>query len=152
MLDFFAKLLRRSDSSKDQAKERLRLVLVHDRASLSPGLLESLKEDLMEVLERYLEVDEPGLDVTLDHDDDSVALVANIPVRRVKRRKGPAGSSAPPAAAEEADPPAADADAAVQKSAEDSGSGGGSSAEQQNRSVKTGPAGKPHQGKDKKGR
>ncbi len=87
MLDFFAKLLRGSDNSKDQAKERLRLVLVHDRASLSPGLLESLKEDLIEVLSKYMEIDEPGLEVNFDKSDDAVALVANIPVKNVKRKK-----------------------------------------------------------------
>ncbi len=87
MFDFFAKLLRGSDNSKDQAKERLRLVLVHDRASLSPGLLESLKEDLIEVLSKYMEIDEPGLEVDFDKNDDAVALVANIPVKNVKRNK-----------------------------------------------------------------
>ncbi len=85
MLDFIMKLFRGSDNSKDQAKERLRLVLVHDRASLSPGLLESLRGDLIEVLSKYMEIDEPGLEVDFDRSEDAVALVANIPVKRVKR-------------------------------------------------------------------
>jgi len=85
VLDFIMKLFRGSDNSKDQAKERLRLVLVHDRASLSPGLLESLRGDLIEVLSKYMEIDEPGLEVDFDRSEDAVALVANIPVKRVKR-------------------------------------------------------------------
>lgn len=87
MLEFFSKFFRGPDNSKEQAKERLRLVLVHDRASLSPGLLESLKGDLIDVLSKYMEIDEPGLEVNLDKSDDSVALVANIPVKNVKRKQ-----------------------------------------------------------------
>ncbi len=86
MLDFFGRIFGNSDNSKDKAKERLRLVLVHDRASLSPGLLEALKGDLIQVLNKYMDIDEANLEVNLDESDDSVALVANIPVRQVKRR------------------------------------------------------------------
>ena len=85
MFEFLSRLFGGSDGSKKQAKERLRLVLVHDRASLSPGLLEALKEDLIQVITKYLEIDEEGLEVNLDKSDDSVALIANIPVKNVKR-------------------------------------------------------------------
>lgn len=85
MLEFLGRLLGTSDGSKTKAKERLRLVLVHDRSSLSPGLLESLKEELIQVISKYMEIDETGLEVNLDSSDDSVALVANIPVKNVKR-------------------------------------------------------------------
>lgn len=67
------------------AKERLRLVLVQDRAMLSPGLLDSLKEDLIEVISKYMELDVTGLEVNLESQDQSVALVASIPVKNVKR-------------------------------------------------------------------
>ncbi len=86
MLEWLARLLGSSDSSKDRAKERLRLVLVQDRALLSPGLLDKLKEDIVEVLSKYMEIDEQALEVNLDNSDESVALVANIPVKSVKRR------------------------------------------------------------------
>ncbi|MGI6566314.1 MAG: cell division topological specificity factor MinE [Firmicutes bacterium] len=86
MLDFLKQFWNRdSDSSKQIAKERLRLVLVHDRVDVSPSLLESLKEDLLEVISKYMEIEEDGLEVNLDKSDKSVALVANIPVRRMKR-------------------------------------------------------------------
>ena len=85
MLEFLGRLLGTSDGSKTKAKERLRLVLVHDRSSLSPGLLESLKDELIQVISKYMEIDETGLEVNLDSSDDSVALVANIPVKNVKR-------------------------------------------------------------------
>jgi len=67
------------------AKERLRLVLVQDRAMLSPGLLDSLQEDLIEVISKYMELDVTGLEVNLESQDQSVALVASIPVKNVKR-------------------------------------------------------------------
>lgn len=85
MLEFLGRFLGTSDGSKNKAKERLRLVLVHDRASLSPGLIESLKEELIQVISKYMDIDETGLEVNLDESDDSVALVANIPVKNVKR-------------------------------------------------------------------
>jgi len=68
------------------AKERLRLVLVHDRAGVSPELLQLLKADLINVISNYMEIDEEALEVSLDSTENQVALVANIPVRRMKRK------------------------------------------------------------------
>lgn len=86
MLDFITRILgKESTSSKTVAKERLRLVLVHDRASISPNMLNQLKEDLIEVISHYMEIDEAALEVNLSQDDNEVALVANIPVIRMKR-------------------------------------------------------------------
>ena len=86
VLDFLARLLgRESPGSKNVAKERLRLVLVHDRADVSPQLLQLLKNDMVEVISKYMEIDEKGLDVSLERDDNRVALVASIPVKRMKR-------------------------------------------------------------------
>jgi len=67
------------------AKERLRLVLVHDRTSISPQLLEILKADLIQVISNYMEIDESALEVNLDSSGNTVALVANIPVKGMKR-------------------------------------------------------------------
>ncbi|HEX3030887.1 MAG TPA: cell division topological specificity factor MinE [Bacillota bacterium] len=86
MLEFLLKFFNKENStSKNVAKERLRLVLVHDRASVSPAVLEALKTDLIKVISSYMEIDESALEVNLDSSDDSVALVANIPVLRMKR-------------------------------------------------------------------
>ncbi|MFZ5942736.1 MAG: cell division topological specificity factor MinE [Bacillota bacterium] len=86
MIDFLKSVLgKEAPGSKNVAKERLRLVLVHDRATVSPHLLESLKEDLIKVISNYMEIDERALDVQLNKEDDSVALVANIPVLKMKR-------------------------------------------------------------------
>lgn len=67
--------------SKDRAKERLKLVLAYDRARLSPGLVENLKRDLLEVLRRYFPVHEEGLSVTLEKRGEKMVLIADIPLR-----------------------------------------------------------------------
>ncbi len=86
MLEFFSRLFGREESgSKHAAKERLRLVLLHDRASVSPDLLALLKGDMLAVISKYMEIDEEGFEVNLDRAGDTVALVANIPIRRLKR-------------------------------------------------------------------
>ncbi|HHZ17411.1 MAG TPA: cell division topological specificity factor MinE [Peptococcaceae bacterium] len=80
-MDFLERLFgRRKPTSKIIAKERLRLVLVHDRASISPQVLDSLKEDMLDVISNYMEIDRRGTEVTLNSDKESVALIANIPV------------------------------------------------------------------------
>lgn len=85
MLDLIAKVFGRESASANIAKERLRLVLVHDRTNVSPQFLESLREELFAVISRYMEIDEETMDVTLQSGENQVALVANIPVRRMKR-------------------------------------------------------------------
>lgn len=83
------KFLSKEDSSKNVAKERLKLVLVHDRSNCSPEFLESVKMDILQVISRYMDIDEQGLDIKITKTDDTVdgrpALVANIPIRGMKR-------------------------------------------------------------------
>ncbi len=74
-----------SSGSKNIAKERLRLVLVHDRVDISQAVMENLREDLIAVICKYMDIDEDALEVTLSKEDDEVALVANIPILKVKR-------------------------------------------------------------------
>lgn len=85
MLDILTRVFLRDTSSKDIARERLRLVLIHDRASVSPELLNSLKEEMIKVIRKYLDIDEESLTVNLENEPDAVALVANIPVKGLKR-------------------------------------------------------------------
>ncbi|MBE3575421.1 MAG: cell division topological specificity factor MinE [Firmicutes bacterium] len=75
----------REEPSKDVAKERLRLLLIHDRASVAPQLLESLRGDLIAAITKYMDIDESGMEVNLENVGHSVVLMANIPIRRVKR-------------------------------------------------------------------
>ena len=71
--------------SKDIAKERLRLVLVHDRATVSPQYMDLLKDDMIKAVSPYMEINEQDMVVSLNCEDQTVTLVANIPVSSVKR-------------------------------------------------------------------
>lgn len=84
IMDIFSS---KKNSSKNIAKERLKLVLVHDRASVSPDLLEDLKEELMQVIAKYVEIDRGSVDVELNKEGNMTALVANIPIKELKRKK-----------------------------------------------------------------
>lgn len=85
MLDFVSKFFK-SDKSKNMAKERLQLVLIHDRNDISPEILNSLKIEMIATIKKYLEIDEAGIEIELDRADRSVALVANIPLKTMNRR------------------------------------------------------------------
>lgn len=86
MFDLISKLFSKETAgSKDIAKERLRLVLVHDRVNVSPQLMEVLKDDMIKVISNYMDINEKDMEVNLTHTNTQVALVANIPVNRMKR-------------------------------------------------------------------
>jgi cell division topological specificity factor len=86
VLDFITRIFgRESNASKNVAKERLRLVLVHDRSSVSPQILQDLKADLIKVISNYMDIDEDALEVNFENSDNQVALIANIPIKNVKR-------------------------------------------------------------------
>lgn len=84
MFDFFSKLLGGGKSSS-VAKERLKLVLIHDRNDIAPDTLENIKVEMIGILKKYLEIDETGIEMQLDKQNSSVALVANIPLKNMKR-------------------------------------------------------------------
>lgn len=65
--------------SKDTLKERLKVVLAYDRAHLSPGMVEQLKQDLMAVLKRYFP-DEENLEIHVETIDDKMKLQADVPI------------------------------------------------------------------------
>jgi len=71
----------RRERSKEKAKERLKLVLAYDRAKLSPGMVENLKRDLLEVLRRYFPAQEEGLSVALEERGERMVLMADIPLK-----------------------------------------------------------------------
>ena len=80
--DLIDKLLGRQHSSASTAKERLQLVLAHDRSDLNPELLEQMRREILEVVARYVEIDVQEGDVSLETEDRVTALVANLPIRR----------------------------------------------------------------------
>lgn len=83
-LSFFSS----KNSPKDTAKDRLKLILIHDRADLSPELLENIKEELLNVIAKYVEINQNDVEISLttvsETQGDSPALIANIPIKRIK--------------------------------------------------------------------
>jgi cell division topological specificity factor len=70
----------REPSSRDIAKERLQLVLVHDRIKLSASTLERMKDEMITVISRYVEIDPTGVEVTFKQSRSESRLTADIPV------------------------------------------------------------------------
>jgi cell division topological specificity factor len=68
--------------SKDKLKERLKLVLSYDRAGLTPGKMEELKTELLEVIQKYFPANETDYDVKLEQQGDRMIFVANLPVSK----------------------------------------------------------------------
>ena len=80
--DLIDKLLGRQPASADTARQRLQLVLAHDRSDLNPELLDQMRKETLEVVSRYVEIDLSETDVSLETEDRVTALVANLPIRR----------------------------------------------------------------------
>ena len=73
--------------SAESAKERLQLVLVHDRTDLTPAQLEALKDDLLKAISNYIDIDPEAVQIGLERDGRSQRLVADIPLRSVTRHR-----------------------------------------------------------------
>lgn len=95
IMNFFKKLSKKDGQSetkknKDEAKERLHLVLMQDRANVSADFLDMMRQEIIDVIKKYIEVDEKEIDVTLTNKSNGdgttgvPALYANIPIRSIK--------------------------------------------------------------------
>ncbi|MCK8603964.1 cell division topological specificity factor MinE [Desulfoferrobacter suflitae] len=71
--------------SSQEARRRMQVVLMHDRMDLAPDVMESLKNDILAVLARYMEIDQHSIRVDLEQGKDYTALVSNVHVKRVYR-------------------------------------------------------------------
>ena len=87
-----ADLFRKKPASGSNAKNRLQLALVADRAGCSPEIMDKIKNDIIEVLSKYLEIDKQNLDINITQTPSEngngivPALYANIPIKELKRR------------------------------------------------------------------
>lgn len=86
MLNNILKWLQKNEEDKpgNVAKRRLQLVLVNNRAGLDPELMERIKNDVVRVLSKYIELDMDTTNFTWENSEDSVALVSNIEVKRIR--------------------------------------------------------------------
>ncbi len=79
--------LKSKSSSAARAKERLHLVLIHDRTDLSSKDLESLKDRLIQVISEYVDIDAEETEIMIDTDGREQRLVANIPLKKPRRTR-----------------------------------------------------------------
>lgn len=74
-----------NNSSRDNAKRRLKLIIAHDRAMINPELMTSMREEILDVVARYVEIDKEEMEFSLSNDSRTTSLTANLPIRQIKR-------------------------------------------------------------------
>jgi cell division topological specificity factor len=87
MAKLFERILNRQSNSAYQAKERMKLVLVHDRTNLSAKALEDLKDELIGVISRHIEIDEKAVHIEISQQGREQRLIADIPLKATPRRR-----------------------------------------------------------------
>ena len=84
LLNLFKQTETKEENAKDVACNRLRVVLMQDRTNLTPELLQRMRKELIELLSKYVEMDNDALELNFDQEDGQMALMLSIPVIRAK--------------------------------------------------------------------
>lgn len=74
-----------NNSSRDHAKSRLKLIIAHDRASINPEMMQAMREEILDVVARYVDVNREEMEFCLSNDQRMTSLTANLPIRQIKR-------------------------------------------------------------------
>ncbi len=77
----------KTPASKEDACSRLKLVLMHDRSKIAPGTLDKMKDELVDVISKYVDIDRDALDLNLESESNTIALIASIPIVRAKQQQ-----------------------------------------------------------------
>lgn len=86
-MNFLNRLFNRDQSSAQHAKERMKLVLIHDRTDMNPRALEALKDELIEVISRHVEIDPKAVRIEMAQEGRQQRLIADIPLQTLGRRR-----------------------------------------------------------------
>ena len=87
MTDFIERIFGKNRKSANQAKERLHLVLVHDRTNLTNSALADLKDEIIDVISRHIDIDPDTVNIEMNQDGRQQRLIADIPIKGPKRRR-----------------------------------------------------------------
>ena len=80
------KVLKVRPPTKNDAKKRLQVLLIHDQVDITPAQMEEMREEILGVVSKYLDIDPNSMELKLDKEDGKVALVSTLPVKRVTAR------------------------------------------------------------------
>jgi len=76
-----------TQASKSDACNRLKLVLMHDRTKLSAETIDQMRQEMIEVISKYVEIDESALNLHFEAEGNTIALAANVPILKVRSTK-----------------------------------------------------------------
>ncbi len=83
---FLERLMGKKQNSANAAKERLKLVLIHDRTDITPGQMENMKNELLQVISKYVNIDPKTVKIDMTQDGREQRLVADIPIAASSRK------------------------------------------------------------------
>lgn len=87
----FFKNLNSKPTPKQVAKDRLKLILIHDRGEIAPQIIEKIREEILQVISKYIDIQMDDVEISVNRSDDdegenSSALIANIPIKNIRGR------------------------------------------------------------------
>lgn len=87
----FFKSVGNKQTPKQVAKDRLKLILIHDRGEIAPEIIEKIREEILDVISKYIDIQVDDVEISVNKSDDdegerSSALIANIPIKSIKGR------------------------------------------------------------------
>jgi cell division topological specificity factor len=87
MAGWLERLFGHEGKTAQQAKERLKLVLIHDRTALTPDMMEKMKNELLQVISRYIEIDPQLVRISMSQEGREQRLLADIPLKSAETKK-----------------------------------------------------------------
>ncbi|OQY47772.1 MAG: cell division topological specificity factor MinE [Anaerolineaceae bacterium 4572_78] len=83
-MSFFTRLFGKATKSSDIAKQRLQLVIIQDRMKLPPDVMDNIRDEIITVISKYVDVDVKGIDITVTQTANHSRLIADIPIINYK--------------------------------------------------------------------